>query len=145
MKDKCPTCSGSGVCPECTGTRKSEHVCKPASMTTIFKKRKWCNIRITYFQCSCGKYYKNEYERDPGAGDSDLWLELGQTVDYKTFTQEELDKVLSIQPKGEQHVGNCCKQGRYRICGTDNLNGWDIRANAELEQKEKVRMSMLRV
>ena len=80
-------------CTHCSGTGKVKHVCRMHTFRVLARSgpRSWTN---SYYQCKiCGEYYKSIYHGFDY--DSDIhWLSLGETKDYMSFTQEELDEVL---------------------------------------------------
>lgn len=86
---KCPKCKGSGYVP---------HECKVDMNREIIRvwDPKWSSCRETLIRCTiCGAYYMSYADIDPGAGNSYFTLGVGETYGYRTFTQEELDKLLA--------------------------------------------------
>ena len=113
--DTCPKCRGTGKCKCCEGTGEIEHKCERGMFTRLDKPERRPMGRmyasydsITYHQCKCGIYWKHYYQYDPGAGSSSEWFRLGESYEYKSFTQEDLDRVL----KQNEEVEDASQQSK---------------------------------
>jgi len=115
MKEECDKCNGTGKCQSCNGTGALEHECRPSTLTRLDKPEprpmslSYASYDSTsYHKCICGVYWKHYSQFDPGAGSSSEWLKLGDKSGYKSFTQEDLDRVLDA--KNNEGVEDVSKQ-----------------------------------
>lgn len=85
-------------CTYCSGTGRVRHVCRMYTFRLLKRtgSRGWQN---SYYRCKvCGKYHKSIYHGYDY--DSDIhWLVVGETQDYMSFTQEELDNIIKSLDK----------------------------------------------
>ena len=95
--DSCRECN-SGKCKACNGSGYVTHVCSENRNCEVIHvwNPKWSSWRETLIRCTtCGKYYMLYADIDPGAGSSYFSLGVGESCDYHTFTQAELNRLLA--------------------------------------------------